>query len=168
MAKATEAQRKGAEVQKGTVRRKITDAMDRLRETRKGVASAERREITIEDVLKESTVAFKTLKKGYHCLVLQKVYEFLDEMNLGVAVAKPKRASRPRKTSIFKQNDELMQRIGALRYRLNIELEQKQRQIDALTARVAALMAELANTRRPTSGQRPRSTKPTTRRKNAA
>jgi hypothetical protein len=148
MAKAKRFQKMGAEIQKATVRAKVHGAMEELRRKRQGVPSLERDEITFAQVVRESHVSSKTLARTYHAKLLQDVHAFLGEINLGVAIAKPKPAPSVRRSSIFKQNEELMQKVGALRFRLNKELSEKQRQIDAMTTRIAALTGEIATLRK--------------------
>lgn len=148
MPTAREFQIRGANAQKNTVRDKVQDAIGRLREANKDVPAERREEITQEDVEQEAPVSRKTLKKPYHRKLRQDILLFLDEINVGVPLAAAKAARPAPRTPIFKQNTALMQQVEALRYRLRTELAEKQRQIDAMAARVAALTDEIATLRR--------------------
>jgi predicted nucleic acid-binding Zn-ribbon protein len=165
---ASDFQKKGAEAQKETVRGKVRDAIRTLRDKHANVSADQRTEVTLDDVLEVSNVSIKTLKRSYHTSLLADVERLLAEINVGVAIAKPTPPTRPRNSSIFRQNDELMQRVEALRHRLRTELAEKQRKLDAMTARVAQMTAEIAKLRPSRRGDRPPPPKPATRRTAAA
>jgi hypothetical protein len=132
---AKDFQKKGAETQKETVRRKIAKAIADLRLQIKGQAPEARNSVTIDDVLVTSGVSIKTLERGYHQALLTSVEAFLVEVNVG-AQAKPDRR-RPRKktSSVFRQNLVLAGLAEATRY-------EKQQEIDALKAELSVVTAE--------------------------
>ncbi|MEA2817488.1 MAG: hypothetical protein QOI93_5217 [Rhodospirillaceae bacterium] len=165
---AQDFQTKGAETQKDGVRGRVRDALARLREANGSIPGGQRKEITLKDVEREAPVSIKTLERDYHAPLLRDVHSFLAEINVGVAIEKPKSQPRPRKTSVFKQNNELMQRVETLRYQLRTELAEKQRQIDAKDARIAALTDEIAKLRRQPRGDGAKPPKQDTRRSRAA
>ena len=168
MAQAKPFQKKGADVQKNAVRDRVHDAIGRLREENLTIPIDQRKEITQEDIEREAPVNRKTLEASYHAALLQDVLTFLAEINVGVTLIEPKSSHIPPKSSIFKQNAELLDCIEGLRYRLRTELAEKQRQIDAMAARVATLTDEIATLRRRRPADRTTLPKKTSRRSKAA
>jgi hypothetical protein len=165
---ATDYQQKGADTQKDGVRDRVRDAITRLREESRSLPDGQRKEITQKDIEREAPVSSKTLERAYHQPLLKEIHSFLAEINVGVAIAAPKPARPARKTSVFTQNDELMQRVEALRHRLRTELAEKQRMIDAKDARIAALTDEIAKLRRHPRVSQPQPPKQDTRRSKVA
>lgn len=165
---ALDFQKKGAESQKSAVRKKVQDAIEALRTEQAKLTNEERTEVTIQHVLEESTVSKRTLEKPYHSLLLADVSRFLATINVGVAVTKRKPPPPERKSTIFEQNDALLQQVEALRYKLRTELAEKQRQIDAMAARVAALTDEIAMLRRGRRADRSTIAKESSRRSKVA
>lgn len=166
MAYAKEFQKKGAEAQKAAVGEKIRHALATLKQRQLDLPAADRREVTDRDVYRESKVAKKTLDKPYHLALATEIESTLAEMNVGVSIVERKVVPRVRKSTIFEQNAELMQRVEALRYRLRTELEAKQRALDAMSAKVEELSAEVSRLRDLQKDNLPRAS--AARRKSAA
>jgi hypothetical protein len=168
MAVAKYFQKKGADKQKNTVRDKVRNAIKTLREAQKAISPEHRTEILFEDVVRESTVSSRTLDKSYHAPLVTEIERFLADVNVGVAiVAKPKPRA-PARSTIFQQNKELMQRVEALRWKLRTELAEKDRELQAMTARFKQLNDEAANLRSSRRGGRSTPPKSATRRRDAA
>jgi hypothetical protein len=138
---ARDFQKKGALTQQDTYRRKVLNALPVLRKRWEALPYNDRRALTIDNVIEEAGVTKKTLEKDYHSETLKKVEDFLLTVG-GTATKTPSPRPRKKRSSIFTQNAELAEKIEAVRYLKDEEIRRQKKEIVALQASLAAVVAE--------------------------